>query len=280
MSETSIVERDMIEVGAPDPSSPVRLPAGQLAHPATPKSDAQSLMDVIGRAASDPMVDIAKMERLVALRRDMLADEAKAAFNAAMTAAQREMHPIAADANNPQTKSRYATYAKLDAALRPIYTAHGFALSFDEGDSPKPEHIRVICYVSHDAGHTRDYHKDMPADGKGAKGGDVMTKTHAAGAAQSYGMRYLLKGIFNVAVGEDDRDGNAPADHGGAITAEQVAWLKTLIDETGADQGKFCAYLKVGSLEEIPAKDYSRATAALAAKRRKAPKQEAGDVIR
>jgi len=48
----------------------------------------------------------------------------------------------------------------------------------------------------------------MPADGKGAKGGDVMTKTHAAGAAGSYGARYLIKGIFNVAVGDDGLDGN------------------------------------------------------------------------
>jgi ribosomal protein L37AE/L43A len=48
----------------------------------------------------------------------------------------------------------------------------------------------------------------MPADGKGAKGNDVMTKTHAAGAAGSYGARYLLKGIFNVAIGENDDDGN------------------------------------------------------------------------
>src|SRR5690606_15862485 len=49
----------------------------------------------------------------------------------------------------------------------------------------------------------------MPADGKGAKGGDVMTKTHAAGSAMSYGQRYLLKLIFNVAIGENDDDGNS-----------------------------------------------------------------------
>ena len=34
--------------------------------------------------------------------------------------------------------------------------------------------------------------------------------THATGSAVSYGQRYLLKMIFNVAVGEDDRDGNDP----------------------------------------------------------------------
>ena len=32
-------------------------------------------------------------------------------------------------------------------------------------------------------------------------------KTHAVGAGMSYGMRYLLKMIFNIAIGEDDDDG-------------------------------------------------------------------------
>lgn len=167
-----------------------------------------SLMDVIARAASDPSVDIDKMERLIALQQQVSAREAELAFNQAMNAAQAEMRPISANASNPQTKSRYATFDKLDRVLRPIYNKHGFSLSFDEGDSPKPEHVRVLCYCAHNAGHTRTYHRDMPADGKGAKGGDVMTKTHAAGAAGSYGARYLLKGIWNVAVGAEDDDGN------------------------------------------------------------------------
>ena len=62
--------------------------------------------------------------------------------------------------------------------------------------------------MSHSAGHTRKYSTEMPADGKGAKGNDVMTKTHAFGSATQYGMRYLIKMIFNIAIGEDD-DGNA-----------------------------------------------------------------------
>lgn len=166
------------------------------------------LLEVIARAARDPSVDIDKMERLIAMQERVQAREAELEFNRAMNAAQAEMRPIAANASNPQTRSRYATFDKLDRVLRPIYTLHGFSMSFDEQDSPKPEHVRVVCYLSHIGGHTRTYHRDMPADGKGAKGGDVMTKTHAAGAAGSYGARYLLKGIWNVAVGEDDDDGN------------------------------------------------------------------------
>jgi ERF superfamily protein len=169
---------------------------------------AASLIQAIAQAAKDPSVDISKMERLMDMHERLTAKEAEMAFNAAMTQCQTEMQQISTDAENTQTRSKYATYAKLDKHMRPIYTRHGFALSFDEGDSPKAEHVRVVCYVSHTAGHSRTYHRDIPADGKGAKGGDVMTKTHAAGAAGSYGARYLLRGIFNVAIGEGDTDGN------------------------------------------------------------------------
>ena len=175
-----------------------------------PPAEATSILSVIERAARSPDVDVDKMERLFALQERFVAKQSETAFNAALNAAQAQVGRVAADANNPQTRSRYASYAALDRVLRPVYIDAGLSLSFDTTDSPLAEHIRVLCHVSHVAGHTRTYHVDMPADGKGAKGGDVMTKTHAAGAAMSYGMRYLLKMIFNVAIGEDDRDGNAP----------------------------------------------------------------------
>jgi hypothetical protein len=163
------------------------------------------------RLARDPNASVDKIERLMAMVERAQARAAESAFNAAMSAAQSEMRPVAADASNPQTRSKYASYEALDLALRPIYTKHGFGLSFDTGDAPGPDVVRVLCYATHGGGHKHTYKLDMPADGKGAKGGDVMTKTHAVGSAMSYGMRYLLKMIFNVAVGEDDDDGNRAA---------------------------------------------------------------------
>ena len=226
----------------------------------------QDTLSVIERAASNPEIDVEKLERLLAMQERIVARHAETAFSASMTAAQSEMGPISADANNPQTHSKYASYAKLDKVLRPIYLRHGFALSFDEGDSPKPEHIRVLCHVSHNQGHTRTYHKDMPADGKGAKGGDVMTKTHAAGAAMSYGMRYLLKGIFNVAVGEEDKDGN---DSLPTIDDKQIANIECLISEVGADMQRFMAHIKVQSLDQILAKNYEAVIRIIEQKRKR-----------
>jgi hypothetical protein len=165
-------------------------------------ADSGTIMAVIARAASDPNTDVDKLERLMAMAERLSARQAETAFNEAMNEAQTSMRAIAKDAQSD--KGKYASFVALDKAARPIYAAQGFSLSFDTGDGAPADHIRLLCYVSHREGHTRTYHVDMPADGKGAKGGDVMTKTHATGAAMTYGQRYLFRLIFNLAVGEDN----------------------------------------------------------------------------
>lgn len=53
------------------------------------------------------------------------------------------------------------------------------------------------------------------------------------------------------------------------ISAEQVAELQSLIVSVGADVPKFLDYMKVSSVEAIPATSYAAAKAALEAKRKK-----------
>lgn len=187
-----------------------------------------TILQVIQNAATNPDVDIEKMERLMQMHERLVERQNEAAFNKAMTDAQTEIRRVAADKTNCQTHSDYATYAQLDKAVRPIYTKHGFALSFDTGEGAPELYVRVLCYVSHTQGHSRTYHADIPADGKGAKGGDVMTKTHAAGSAMSYGRRYLLALIFNIAIGDDDDDGNAAS---GRNIAEEILTYNEAVRE-------------------------------------------------
>lgn len=214
-----------------------------------------AIMQAIQSAAANPDVDIDKMERLWDMHKQLVNSQNEAAFNNAMTEAQSEMRRVQADARNPQTHSEYASYAAIDKALRPIYTRHRFALSFDTGEGAPDEYVRVVCNVSHGDGHSKAYHIDMPADGKGAKGGDVMTKTHAVGAGMSYGMRYLLKMIFNVAIGEDDNDGNEAIEF---ITEDQAADILALIKEVGAEKERFLKWCKSDSVEEIAVTKYAR----------------------
>lgn len=234
--------------------------------PQSPQGEAGALISMIERAVRDPAVDMDKMERLFAMHERATARQAEVAYADAMSAAQSELGPVAADANNPQTRSRYASYAALDRAVRPVYVRHGFALSFGTADSPAADHIRLTCKVTHRGGHAEPFHVDMPADGKGAKGGDVMTKTHAAGAAMSYGQRYLLKLIFNIAVG-DDVDGNTPVS-AERISSDQAADLQAKMEEVGADAPKFLKYLRVERLGDLPLAHLTRAYGALETKAR------------
>lgn len=194
-----------------------------------------TLMAVISRAAADPNTDIEKMERLMGMYERMELRKAEAAFNESMMEAQAKIGRIAADKQNSQTHSWYATYAAIDREVRPVYTECGFALSFNT-ETASPETVRVVCLVSHRAGFTRSYGVDMPADGKGAKGNDVMTKTHAAGSAMSYGQRYLLKLIFNIAIGvdPDDDDGNG----GSAIDPSWFTAVSEAADTTALHKVK------------------------------------------
>jgi hypothetical protein len=179
--------------------------------------------------AVDRGANIDTIERLAKLQREMMDHSAQVEFNHAMQRCQEKMKRIATDMENPQTRSRYASYAQIDRAIRPIYTAEGISLSFGDGEPIAPETVRIICYVAK-AGFTRIYHKDMPVVTVGPQGKAVMTPTHATGSAAAYAKRYLVKDIFNLAVGEDDNDGNEVRMDEGAVIdwCDQIEACSTL----------------------------------------------------
>lgn len=223
---------------------------------------AASPMSII-QIALEKGTDIATLKELMGLQERHQANMARTAYGEAMAKAQADMRPVSADASNPQTKSKYASYHALDNAIRPIYTSNGFSLSFDTAEGAPPDHIRLVCNVRHVAGHLDTPHLDMPADGKGAKGGDVMTKTHATGAALTYGRRYLLSMIFNIAVG-DDTDGNMPnGEAPKTIDAEQFIYIRDLIEKANADEAKMLSYLKIEKIEDMTQKNFVWAKATL-----------------
>lgn len=200
--------------------------------PVAVQSNAGSLLQAITQAASNPAVDIEKMERLFAMHQTMVRQEAETAFNAAMARAQAQMVAVVRDRANDFTKSTYATLTAINDAIVPIYTAEGFSISFDSGDCPVAGHIRTIAKVSHAAGYTREHHNDMPLDTAGSGGKVNKTAIQASGSTQSYARRYLVCQIFNVTT-TDDNDGNkrthsATDGAGQRVTPERRAFIQEL----------------------------------------------------
>lgn len=186
------------------------------------------MIEVIGRAARDPAVDIEKMERLLAMQERMMALQAKAEYGRAMSACQAEMPHVFKDANNTFTKSRYSKPETISKVIKPIYTKHGFSLSYSTAECPIPEWIRVTCTVRHTAGHEEVHHVDLPMDVEGAKGGATKSRVQGCVSTISYGRRNLALMIFNVAT-TDDRDGNPAEKDDRAARREMEAKLWNLL---------------------------------------------------
>ncbi len=223
-----------------------------------------NILDVIGRAASDPNTDVSKMEKLLEMYERISAKNAEVAFNGAMKAAQEEMPKVLRNKTNEQTSSKYTDLEALNDKAVPVYTKHGFSLSFGTADCPLANHVRITCLVSHTAGYSRAYQVDVPMDMVGIKGNANKTATHGFGSTVSYGRRYLTLLIFNVTLTNEDNDGNKAGD---SVSDEQIANIEALLTETASDKAKFLKYLKVSKLEEIPAANYSTVIKLLEAKR-------------
>jgi hypothetical protein len=236
---------------------------------AVPVSEEQAYFAMIERAVRDPAVDVGKLERLLAIK-------PRAIYASAMAECQAEMEPVRRDCRNPQTKSRYASYEALDRALRPIYSRHGIALSFSTKPTETPETLMcVTCRVIHRSGHVENHELPIPMSTKGPQGKEMMTPTHAAMSAKTYGKRGLLDMIFNVATTdvEIDDDGNAA---GGFVTINENERrdLEILIAETESDMTKVLEYAEVDSLASLPLSQLGKIKRALEDKRREMQKKK------
>lgn len=233
------------------------------------------LLQVIARAVADPAMDVEKAERLFALQKDILADNAKREFNSAFRLAKSEIRPVVKNRYNEQTRSSYANLEAVADAIDPIIDRHGFALTYGTDVSDKPGHYRITADVLHDGGHERHYFADIPEDTVGIKGAANKTATHGFGSTMSYGRRYLKLLIFDVAT-TDDNDGNRnrqPAYE--MISADQCAELRRLIKAANTTEEAFCDRIKVGTLPELAATNFERSKGVLM-RRIEAARGEAG----
>jgi len=232
----------------------------QPAGPPTSASADQTLLDIISRAASDPNVDVEKLERLTALYERHLEREARAAYRAALAQMQPEL-PEIKEAGEIQDKagevqSTYALWEDTQAAIKPVLAKHGFALTF-RIEKVEAGMIVVVGRLSHRLGHVEESPSpSLPADTSGSK-----NAVQAWGSSTSYGMRYAAKALLNLTSRGEDDDGVA----GGTklINEGQREALTLLAQRARVEMVRFCARLGVPSLDQLPYRRYREAEKAL-----------------
>lgn len=215
---------------------------------------ASPMVSMIERIALDPNVPIEKLERMLVMQERIQAESAKAAFAGAFAAASSEFPSIPLNGKGDKNKA-YALLKDIIQCTRPILSRHGLALSF--GVESHPDRVIVTAELMHVAGHTKTTSIELPKDQSGSK-----NAVQAVGSSQTYGQRYTAQAILGLSLG-DDIDDDAQSTSGGKINADEFFQLKNLLEEAGADEAKFCAYLKVATLEDLPSRSYANAVSAL-----------------
>ena len=223
------------------------------------------VLSLIERVATDPNASIEKLERMMAMRDKLQADQARAAFAQAFAAASSEFPMIPLNGRGDKNKP-YALLKDIISGTKPILSKHGLALSF--GVESAPDRVTVTAKLMHVSGHCETTSIELPKDQSGSK-----NAVQAVGSSQTYGQRYAAQAILGLSLGDDGDDDGKAAGAGDKIDADQFFQLKNLIEEAAADEAKFCEFLKVKDLEELPARAFANAVAALRAKIKKAKTQ-------
>lgn len=209
---------------------------------------------MIEKVVMDASIDVLKLEKMLEMQEKIFDKNAKIEYNQAMADAQAEMNGIVARGEG----DKGATYAKLEDiinAIKPIYTRHGFALCFGSGNGAPANHYRVECTVSHKGGHSEHFKQDLPIDMFSLSGKAIKIPIHAFGSTNSYGQRYIQKMIFNLAIQDEDNDGNNGQQPGGEplpyLNDEDYERVKTALQKAGKDEAYMCEKANITELRHL-----------------------------
>lgn len=243
---TAPAEMPREETGAmtvqPEPTPPVRVE--------------QTMDDFIAMALRDSSIDVTKLEALLRMKREAVAEQAKVEFYEALHAAQAEMPQverlgvvrlIAKDGRDLGTYN-FAKWEDMDRVLRPIMERHGFTLDFDmkqrTGDGGGAEVTATLTHARNGRTHSMTRAVSLALDS-----GAGRNNLQAMGATISYAKRYLAEMLFNIVrKGVDDDGISADKKY---ITAEQAEELRLKSKQAKRDEGSLLDRLFKGTVRSF-----------------------------
>ena len=190
---------------------------------------------------------IEQLERLWDMQLKYEANEAKKAYHFAMSEFKKERIVITKDKDNAQYKSKYTSIGNLVDSVTPILGKHGLTHKWDisqEGDM-----ITVTCVSTHALGHSEKVSMHAPSDKSGAKNPIQQIKSTRT---------YLQAATFESLFGLASTDANCDDDGNGygnvaTIDEKQQSQIIDMMLSKNVNESQFLAWLKVASVENIPA---------------------------
>jgi|SRR6185295_18489348 len=199
--------------------------------------------------------NVAALRELVALKRDMDADQAKREFTKDFIALQADTPRIKATKvipdRNGKMRSSFAPFEEIDSQAKPLCHQHGFTYTFSEGAFQQGK-ITKICTLMHKGGHERS----NPYSVRIGQGPPGCSESQADGSAHSYAKRGALCDCLNIVVVGIDSDAALEGNLDEKVSAEQAFELERRVNETNSNHGAFLRFAGAASFKEIPATKY------------------------
>lgn len=157
--------------------------------------------------AIENKTDVGTMKELLAMRRELQAEEAKRRFDEAMAAFQEDCPIVTKEKGVPDRSGGIAyKYAPLEAIvgqIRPFLKKHGFHFTLDTDTASALGWVIASCKVTHNNGHSEVSTAKMPL---GTKTG-IMSDTQVFAGALTFASRRALLNAFGLVTSGEDIDG-------------------------------------------------------------------------
>jgi len=202
--------------------------------------------------------DLEKLKGLMELQERWDANEARKAYHKAM--AEFKANPPKIDKDQTvkykEVKYSHASLANVTEKINEALSKCGLSASWSTKQNGA---VIVTCKITHVQGHSEETSLSAPADVTGSK-----NPIQAIGSTITYLERYTLLALTGLATYEQDDD--AKDIDVKFIDEKQLNNIVDLLASLDVGQAKFCKFMKVEKLEDIPASDYQKAIVSLDAK--------------
>lgn len=202
--------------------------------------------------------DLEKLKGLLDLQERWEANEARKAFNRAMSDFKANPPEIEKDKTVGYTTSAGKvgyTHASLANVVRTItkeLSKHGLSASWRTNQNGQ---IQVTCKITHVLGHSEETMLSAPSDTSGSK-----NAIQAIGSTISYLERYSLLAVLGLATSDMDDDAKTSTPK---ITEAKMHIIRDLLISKELTEKKLLEFLKVNNLKDLPDTDYMKAIQAI-----------------
>lgn len=235
----------------------------QAAKPSLPVTQADQYFQMVNIAMSSGNID--QLERMMQMKRDFEADEARKSFNAAMSKFRGICPSIEKDSvvdftskTGVRTYYEHETLNGIMLTISEALSDCGLNPGYTSGTNSKNE-IEVTCTVTHKDGHSISTKLACAPDESGGK-----NAVQAIGSIVTYLQRYTLKMALGLSAGHDNDARNEP--EVSFIDEQQIKDLEVLINKASKTTEQCLkhwsgqAKIELSSLSEVPDSIYESCT--------------------